>query len=58
METIKQQALDAINHLPDNAKCEDIMYTLYIIDGINKGLKDVEQGNVVSHEDIKKEFLK
>lgn len=34
MQTTKQDAINAINTLPDNATIEDIMYRLYVIDTI------------------------
>jgi len=53
MQAAKQDALNAINQLPDDADMEEIMYRLYVLDKIRKGQKDVDQGRVTDAEDIK-----
>lgn len=56
MQPLKQQALDAIAQLPDDADVEEIMYRLYVLDKIRKGREAVEQGHTVSHEELKREI--
>jgi len=56
METIKQEAINAISSLPDNATIEDIMYRLYVIDKVHAGLDDVRNGRVISSEELKREI--
>ena len=34
MMTSKQQAIDALNFLPDKAEMNEIMYRLYVVDKI------------------------
>ena len=36
MQSLKQEAIDAISKLPENADIEDIMYRLYVIDKVKK----------------------
>ena len=56
--TVKQEAMNAISSLPDTATIEDIMYRLYVIEKVNKGLNDVRNGCVTSHDDLIKEIQK
>lgn len=56
METLKQESIEAISKLPDNANIDDIMYRLYVIDKIRKGEKAVEGGQTISINDLKKEM--
>ncbi len=53
--TLKQEALDAIERLPDDAGIEDIMYRLHVISKLRKSREAVAQGQVLSHEDLKRE---
>jgi len=52
MESVKQQAINVINHLPENVSFDEIVYTLYIKKGINEGLKDIKKGNFKSQEEV------
>ena len=56
MESLKQEALNVISKMPDTAEIDDIMYRLYVIDKVRKGREDVQKGEVVSIEDLKKEI--
>ena len=56
MESLKQEALNVISKMPDTAEIDDIMYRLYVVDKVRKGREAVQKGEVVSIEDLKKEF--
>ncbi len=53
METAKQNALRAIEQLPEESTYEDIMERLLFVQKVEAGLEDVRQGKVVSHEEVK-----
>lgn len=55
-QTLKQDVLNALQSLPDDADIDEIMYRLYVIDKVRKGREAVEQGRVISHEDLKREM--
>lgn len=57
MQSAKQAARQIIDQLPDQASWDDIMYELYVKQKIGKGLKAVEEGLVVSHEEAKRRLL-
>ena len=47
-QSAKQEALSTIQQLPDNVDFDEIVYRLYVINKIHQGMKDVEEGNVIS----------
>jgi predicted transcriptional regulator len=54
----KQAMLDAIAQLPDNATVEDAMERLFILEGLERGIAQIEAGQVVTSEDAKKRLSK
>lgn len=52
----KQATLRMVRRLADNASFEDIQYELYVLQNIQEGLRDVEQGNTVSHEEARRQL--
>ncbi len=52
-ESIKEEVRKIADSLDENADWEDVMYTLYVRESIQKGKKDVKKSNIISHEDIK-----
>ena len=51
--TAKEQAIDAIRKLPDSVNLDEIMAQLYFRQKVERGLRDLKEGRVVSHEDAK-----
>ena len=58
MSTLKKEVIDLVEGLPEEATLEDIQYHLYVLQKVRKGLKDVEEGRVLSQEDMQKRFEK
>lgn len=56
MHAAKQDALDTINKLPENADMEEIMYRLYVLDKIRKGQEAVEQECTLTNEELQREI--
>lgn len=52
----KELVLEAIRELPDDASIDLIADRVDFIAAIQKGLDDLDNGNVVSHEDVKREL--
>ncbi|MCG3128218.1 MAG: hypothetical protein CHACPFDD_03095 [Phycisphaerae bacterium] len=50
----KQSAIQAIEKLPDSATLEDIMAELYFRQKVDRGLRDLQQGRVISHDEAKR----
>ena len=55
MQTIKQEALNAISRLPDSVNFDDIMYRLFVLDKIKKGQEAVRSGEMINATDLKTE---
>ncbi|HBS58375.1 MAG TPA: hypothetical protein DEA44_03815 [Firmicutes bacterium] len=56
MQTLKQEAIEAISKLPETANLEEIMYRLYVIDKVKKGLEAIQRGESISLADLKTEI--
>ena len=56
--TVKQKVIEALEQLPADASYEDVMERIYFLSKIERGLQQLEQGEVVSHEEVKRRFLK
>jgi predicted transcriptional regulator len=54
----KQLLREAVEHVPDDATIEDVMDRLYFLAKVARGLDAADRGDVVSHEEIEREFLK
>ena len=52
----KQDALEAIQRLPDDANADEIMYRLYVLDKIRKGQEAAERGETITSEELKREI--
>ena len=59
METpqVKSEIVRAIQDLPEDATVEDAMERLYFLAKIERGLKQSESDETISHEEIKARFL-
>jgi predicted transcriptional regulator len=55
-DTDKQRALGAIQALPDTATIDQAIERLCFIAKIEEGLRDSQDGRVVSHDEVKKRF--
>lgn len=57
LNTVKEEARQVIERLPDHATWDDLIYELYVRQKISAGVRAADEGRVVSHEDVKKKFL-
>jgi predicted transcriptional regulator len=51
---IKEQAIELIMSLPDNCTLEDIQYHLYVRAKVERGIRAIDEGRVVSQEEAEK----
>jgi len=58
MQTVKNEVVDLLKRLPDNCTLEDIQYQLYVIQKIERGLKDEEEGRVYEEKEIEEKMSK
>jgi predicted transcriptional regulator len=52
--TPKQAARRLVERLDDDASFEDIQYELYVVQQIERGLREVEEGKTVTHEEARR----
>lgn len=48
----KDAVRDLLDRLPDDCSLEDVLYHLYVLQKIDRGLADAEAGRTVSHEEV------
>jgi predicted transcriptional regulator len=56
-ETDKQRALEAVQALPDSATMDEAIERLCFIAKIEEGLRQSREGQLISHDEVKKRFL-
>ncbi len=54
----KQAALRMIERLPDDVSLEDVMYELYFRQRVDRGLRELDEGKTVSHQEVKRSLVK
>ena len=55
MET-KQTVRELLDRLPDDCTLEDVLYHLYVVHEVERGLADIEAGNGRPHNDVVREL--
>jgi predicted transcriptional regulator len=55
--SVKDRVIEAVRELPDDATVEDAMERLYVLAKIQKGLKQAEAAQTVSHEEAKRRIF-
>jgi len=58
MAGIKQQVIQMIQSLPDNVTLDDIMAALYFKLQVDAGLKEIDEGKGIPHEEVEKRMSK
>ena len=56
MQNAKQEALEAIQRLPDDVDIEQMIYQLYGLENIRKGQEDAKEGRSESAEQVLKDI--
>jgi predicted transcriptional regulator len=55
--TTRERVLEVIKSLPAETSVEEAMERLYFLAEIEEGLRQVERGEVISHEEAKRRLL-
>jgi len=58
MQKIKEEVSSLLTRLPDDCSLEDVQYHLYVLQKIERGLKDVEEGRIYTQEEVEKRMAK
>jgi predicted transcriptional regulator len=54
----KAEALELIRKLPENVTTDAIMEELYFKQQVDKGLQDVAEGRVLTHQELKERLAR
>jgi len=54
MKTAKKEVRKILDQIPDDASLEDIQYHIYVCQKIERGLQDIDDGLVISQEQVEK----
>ena len=54
MPYVKEQVMEMVKTLPDEATLDDIMAELYFKAQVDAGLKELDEGQGISHSDVEK----
>ncbi len=55
-QSIKQQAKELVDNLPNNATWEDVMYRIYVRQAIDAGVQDSDAGRTMDVKEVRKRF--
>lgn len=55
MATAKQVAMEVLSSLPEDTSLEEISYRLYVRAAVEEGMRDVESGRTVPHDQVMRE---
>lgn len=58
MKSAKKAVQEILKHLPDDTSFEDIQYHIYVREKIERGLKDIKEGKVLSQAEVEKRMSK
>jgi hypothetical protein len=54
--TVKEIAIKTIQQLPEDATWEDVQERINFVGGVRQGLRELNNGTGISHENLKEEF--
>jgi hypothetical protein len=54
--TIKEAAIKTISELPEDATWEDIQERISFIAGVRRGIRELDEGRGILHEEVRREF--
>ncbi len=56
-QTAKQRVLEALNKLPEDTTLEEVIERLCFIAKVEEGLRQSEAGDLIPHEEVRKQTL-
>ncbi|MBM3464611.1 MAG: hypothetical protein FJX76_21145 [Armatimonadetes bacterium] len=56
--TTKQQIVESMQQLPDDASYEDAMERLYLLYKIQRGIEQADRGQKVSHDEARQRMAR
>ena len=56
--TAKDAVREILDQLPEDASYEEIQYRIYVREKVERGLEDLEQGRVLTQEEVEQRTAK
>jgi predicted transcriptional regulator len=56
--TEKQKACEVIARMPEDSTFEDIQYHLYVLECIERGERQIEDGKTLTHDEVESRLAK
>ena len=54
--TTKEKIQGVLDRLPDDCSLNDVLYHLYVLQAVDRGLEDAEAGSTIPHEQVADEL--
>ena len=58
MASVKKEVIEMISRLPEEVGYNEIMSEIYFRQKVDKSLRQIEEGKVISHEEAKQRLSK
>jgi predicted CopG family antitoxin len=58
MATTKEEIMNLVKKMPEEVSVDDVMEELYFRKKVDVGLEQLDQGEGIAHEDVKKRHSK
>ena len=58
MTVVKEQVVKMVERLPDDFTIDDILDEIYFKSQVDAGLKELDEGKVISHEEVERRLSK
>ena len=58
MQILKQDVVDLVDELPEKFDMEEFMYKLHLLDKVTKGQNDMQKGDFISADALRREIRK
>lgn len=52
----KETVRELLDRLPDDCSLDDVLYHLYVIQTVGRGLEEVDAGSTIPHEEVAREL--
>ena len=57
MSTLKQSVHEIADHLPEQATWDDVLYTCYVRQKLERGLRALDEGRTYTQEEVEQRLL-
>ena len=54
----KRTVRELLDRLPDDCTLDDVLYHLYVLQSVARGRADVENGRILTHEEVAEQLRK